>query len=167
MHVSASRSPDRFIGEARMLFERILVLIDLTTQSSTRAAELAFELRRAFGSRVCLFQMPELSGGDDFLAGLGSPSVVGADLLEEAKGRLQRFVDNIAPEESGMVELRASMGVNAIETMKEEAVLWRASLVIAAADSHGGVFFLRSPAEKLVHDFDIPVLVLPAAAPER
>src|SRR5689334_4752101 len=127
MHAPTSRASDECVAEGTRVFDRIFVLIDFTTLSCHRALGVAVALRRAFASRICLFHMPELSGGDEFLAGIGSPSVVGADLQEETKGRLSRFVQHVAPEVAGQVELRAALGVNVIESLKKEAIKWRAS----------------------------------------
>jgi nucleotide-binding universal stress UspA family protein len=145
---------------ATSLFERVFVVVDFAIPPH-KAIGAALELRDAFGSAVCLFATPELTGGDEFLAGIGSPSVIGADLAEEAKGRLLRFVRNVAPDYEGKVELRAKVGVDPHGNLKAEAHRWGATLVIVTANSRGGLF-VRSPAERVVHGLDIPVLVVPA-----
>ena len=159
MQVSPSSEPDTSRVEALQLFERVFVVVDFSA-ASRRAVATALELRRSFGSRVCLFHLAELDGSDEFLAGLGSPAVA-SDLVEEATGRLQRYIRNIAPNHADEVELRSRRSVSPIDDMHREAMSWRATLVIAATESHATL--LRSPAEKLVHDFDIPVLVIPSA----
>jgi nucleotide-binding universal stress UspA family protein len=153
------------LTQGKLIFERILVLIDFGV-SPRATLGVALELHRTLGSKVCLYTVPELTGGDEFLAGLGSPSVIMADLGEEARGRLHRFLENVAPEFAPEVELRARVDVDPIASLREEALRWGATLVIAAADSHAGIF-LRSRAEKLVHAFDIPVLLVPAPRPRR
>ena len=57
-------------AEAKELFARVFVPVDLTP-SSHLAVGAALELKRAFGSEVCIFQLAEEGGGDEFLAGLG------------------------------------------------------------------------------------------------
>jgi hypothetical protein len=154
---------DNLAGGTR-IFERILVLVDFNA-SPRETVGAALELHRVLGSHVRLFEMPELTGGDEFLAGLGSPSVIGADLDEEGKGRLARFIRNVAPEYVDQVEVDARLDVDAISALKAEAKRWGPTLVIAAAESHGRLF-LRSQAEKLVHGLDVPILVVPTRRDE-
>src|SRR5205807_3371311 len=83
-------------------FRRILVPIDFTG-ASKRALATALELQRRFGSEVCLFHMTELGANDEFLAGVGGTKATGTELVNEAVGRLQRFVENIFPGSSSLV----------------------------------------------------------------
>lgn len=152
---------DAAITGARELFARIFVPIDFS-QSSHQALGTALELKRAFGSQICLFQLAEEGGADEFLGGLGDPPTP-ADLVRNATERLHRFVENVAPELADSVEVRARAEVKPIEDLRYEAQRWGATLVVAATTFRG---LFRSPAEKLVHGFDIPVLLIPAVEEE-
>lgn len=145
------------VAEAKEIFARLFVPVDFTI-SSHRAVGAAIELRRAFGSEICLFNLAEDTGGDEFLGGLGAP-VRPADLGVDAEERLRRFVKNIAPDFADAVEVRARPDVRPLEDLRHEARRWGATMVVVAAEFQGGIF--RSPAEKLVHNFFIPVLLLP------
>ena len=92
----AVATTDAMLADARTIFARLFVPVDFT-MSSHRALGVALELKRAFGSQVCLFQLASESGGDEFLAGLGDPSSP-ADLIDGARDQLQRLVQNVAPE---------------------------------------------------------------------
>jgi nucleotide-binding universal stress UspA family protein len=156
---SSTRAASKLEALATPMFERVFVIVDFTI-SPHAAIGAALELHEAFGSAICLFATPQLTGGDEFLAGLGSPSVIGADLAEEAKGRLARFLRNVAPEYENKVELRARVGGDPLHCLKGEAHRWGATLVIATASSRGGLF-VRSQAERVVHGLDIPILLVP------
>lgn len=149
------------VAEAKEIFARVFVPVDFTT-SSHQAVGAALELKRAFGSEVCIFQLAEEGGADEFLGGLGDPASPG-DLVRSARERLQRFIENVAPTFADSVEVRASTYVKPMEDIRDEARRWGATLVIAATTFEG---LFRSPAEKLVHGFDIPVLLIPAVAEE-
>ena len=83
--------------------------------------------------------------------------------MKRAEGRLRRFMENIAPADADSVEVRACADVKPIEDMRDEARRWGATLVVAATTFEG---LFRSPAEKLVHGFDIPVLLIPGVEEE-
>ena len=150
---------DPIVAGATGIFARVFVPVDFT-MASHRAVGAALALMRAFGSKVCVFRLAEQSGGaDDFLAGLGDGYTPG-DLVRHATGRLHRFIENVAPGFADEVEVRAYADVKPVEDLRKEAQRWGATLVVAAT-KFKGVF--RSPAEKLVHGFDIPVLLIPSA----
>ena len=155
---TASTDP---IDQAKELFARVFVPVDFTP-SSHLAVGAALELKRVFGSEVCIFQLVEDTGGDEFLAGLGDPSSPG-DLVRGAHERLHRFVENIAPGYGDKVEVRACADVKPMEDIRDQAHVWGATLVVAATTFKG---LFRSAAEKLVHGFDIPVFLIPAAEEE-
>jgi nucleotide-binding universal stress UspA family protein len=145
------------------VFQRIFVPVDFT-MASHAAVTAALALQQAFGSKVCLFQLVEEGGGaDEFLGGLGAPAAP-VDLVHRAEGRLRRFAANIAPGYEDKVEVRAYADVKPLESLRYEAHRWDASLVVATAKFQG---FFRSPAEKLVHGFDIPVLLIPTTEAEE
>jgi hypothetical protein len=145
------------VAGAKEIFSRLFVPVDFTI-SSHQAVGAALELKRAFGSEVCVFQLAAEGGADEFLGGLGDPRTPG-DLLSGARGRLHRFLENVAPGFADSVEVRAYVEAKPVEDLKAEARRWGATLVIAAARFEG-VF--RSAAEKLVRGFDIPLLLIPA-----
>ena len=157
-------SIDPVVSQAKDIFARVFVPVDFS-QSSHQAVGIALALKRAFGSQVCLFQLAEEGGADEFLGGLGDRETPG-DLVRNAKGRLHRFIENIAPGYADSVEVRACADVKPMEDIRDEARRWDATLVVAATTFGGGLF--RSPAEKLVHGFDIPVMLIPVIeeAPE-
>ncbi len=146
--------------EANALFRRLFVPVDFS-MSSHRSVGVALELEKTFGSKVCVFHWVQSTGSDDWLGGIGSPAVAG-DWIVETKDRLRRFLDNIAPGVSEHVEVHARFG-ETIASIRRAAEEWEATLVIAAASVHRAL--LRSPAEQLVHDFDVPTLILPADLP--
>ena len=86
----ATGSPTRPLPEREELFARVFVPVDDTT-ASHRAVGAALELKRAFGSRVCVFQLAEEGGADEFLGGLGDPRTRGSSSTI-ARGRLHRFI---------------------------------------------------------------------------
>jgi nucleotide-binding universal stress UspA family protein len=138
------------------VLDRVFVPVDYT-MSSHRALGVALELMRTHGSDVCVFHAQESAGSDDWLGGIGSPSV-GGDWVSEALARLRRFLENVAPGSSSRVEVMAKVG-ESMPTIRRAAQEWGASLIVAPADVHARIF--RSPAEHLVHESDIPVLVIP------
>ncbi len=156
-----TESIDPTVAEAKQIFARVFVPVDFT-MSSHQAVGIALELKRVFGSEVCVFQLAEEGGADEFLGGLGDPATPG-DLMKRAEGRLHRFIENIAPGYAESVEVRARADVKPIEDMRDEARRWGATLVVAATTFEG---LFRSPAEKLVHGFDIPVMLIPAVEEE-
>ena len=56
--------------------------------------------------------------------------------------------------------MRARVIVKPMEDIHDEAHRWGATLVVVATTFEG---LFRSPAERLVHRFDIPVLLIPAS----
>jgi nucleotide-binding universal stress UspA family protein len=137
--------------------DRIFVPIDYS-MSSHRALGIALELMRTHGSAVCIFHAARSDSSDDWLGGIGSPAV-GGDWVADAQDRLRRFLDHVAPEAAARVEVMAKVG-STIDTLRRAAREWRASLLVAPVDVHAEL--LRSPAERLVHETDVPILVLPA-----
>lgn len=153
---------DLLISGAKGVFARIFVPVDLTI-ASHYAVGVALALKRAYGSEVCIFQLAEQTGGDEFLAGLGDP-LTPAELARDTEGRLRRFVDNIAPGFSEDVEVRARTMVKPLQEIRYEAHEWGATLLVMATQFSG---LLRSPAERLVHGFDVPVLLIPTTEDDR
>lgn len=149
-------------ADANALFRRLFVPVDFS-MISHRAVGVALELQRAHGSQVCVFHWVQSDGSDDWLGGIGSPAVAG-DWIAETKNRLRRFLDNVAPGAAEQVEVHARFG-ETITSIRRAAEEWEATLVIAAAGVHRAL--LRSPAEQLVHDFDVPTLIIPADVVSR
>jgi nucleotide-binding universal stress UspA family protein len=149
------------VASARIIFERILVPVDYS-MGSHRAVGAALELQRALGSAVCLFHTVESETSTEWLGGIGSPAVQG-DWVTRAEARLQRFVENVAPGSAASIELRARIGGETVRLVHDEARRWRATLLIVSAQVRARLF--RSPAERLIHDFPVPMLVIPADRP--
>jgi nucleotide-binding universal stress UspA family protein len=144
------------------ILERILVPVDYSMESH-RAVALALELRRTHGSAVCLFHAAQSTGSDDWLAGIGSPSVA-VDWVAEAHGRLRRFLANVAPGAGEGIDVRARVGLP-LDTLGQEAHGWGATLVIATARVQS--WLVRSPAERLLRELGLPVLIIPTGTPRR
>lgn len=151
---------ERTVAQARAIYRRVFVPVDFS-MSSHRALGAALELARTQGSTVCLFNMAESEGEDDFLGGIGSPAV-GGDWPAESEERLHRFVENVAPGYVDRVEVRSRIGGDAARSIHEEAARWGATLIVVASEMHAR--WLRSPAERIVRDLDIPILLIPGAA---
>ncbi|HEY8073571.1 MAG TPA: universal stress protein [Labilithrix sp.] len=154
---SIDREPT--IESAKTLFDRIFVPVDYSIDSH-RAVGAALELHRSLGSSVCLFHATESEGTSEFLGGLGSPVVMG-DWPALAKQRLGRFLENVAPDCIDRIDLRARMGAETVRLVHEEAHAWGATLIIVSAEVRARLF--RSKAERLIHDYDVPMLVIPAS----
>lgn len=153
--MASNIQPDVLAGGE--IFDRIFVPIDFSP-SSHRALGAALELFRVRDARVCLFHAAHSDASDEWLGGIGSPAV-GGDWIAEAKERLRRFVDNVAPRMAGQVELMAEVG-DPVRALRRAAHEWGATLMIVSAKVHALLF--RSPAEQLVRDNDIPILVVPS-----
>jgi nucleotide-binding universal stress UspA family protein len=138
------------------VLDRVFVPVDYS-MSSHRALGVALELMRTHGSDVCVFHAAESDGSSDWHGGIGAPSV-GGDWVSYALSRLRRFLDNVAPGFASSVEVMASVG-EPLGAMRRAAREWGASLIVAPASVHARV--LRSPAERLVHETEVPVLVIP------
>ncbi len=148
------------VARGKQVLDRVFVPVDYS-MSSHRALGVALELMRTHGSAVCIFHAAESDPSDDWLGGVGSPAV-GGDWAAAALDRLRRFLDNVAPGSSERVEVRALVG-EPLVMMRRAARDWGATLVVAPAKVHARfIHSLRTPAERLVHDSDVPVLVLPA-----
>src|SRR5580698_7509072 len=94
--MSALTATDSPVSAAASTFTRILVPIDFSP-ASKRALATALLLGRGMGSEVHLFHLAEQGENDQFLAGIGGDPVAPTDLIEDAKGRLYRFVENLFP----------------------------------------------------------------------
>lgn len=139
------------------VLDRVFVPVDYT-MSSHRALGVALELMRTHGASVCVFHAAEDEPSDDWLGGIGSPAV-GGDWRSDAEARLRRFLENVAPGTSSRVEVLAMVGEPRL-MIRLAAAEWGASLIVASANVHTRL--VRSPAERLVHETEIPVLVIPA-----
>lgn len=147
---------------AGTIFRRLFVPVDFSMHSH-QAVGIALELQRTHGSEVCVFHWVGSSGSDDWLGGIGSPAVAG-DWVAETRGRLRRFLENIAPGASERIDVQARFGEN-IQSIRHAAEEWDATLVIATASVRP--YLLRSAAERLVHKFEVPTLIIPADVPTR
>jgi nucleotide-binding universal stress UspA family protein len=156
MSTTTTTSFEPTVASAGRMFDRILVAIDFSMESH-RAIGVALELQRLHGSTVRLFHAAESSGSDDWLGGIGSPSV-GGDWITESTGRLRRFVDNVAPGTSSRLEVGARVG-ELVFVLRLEIREWAPTLLIAALPVHSRI--VRSPAEHLVHDLEVPTLIIP------
>lgn len=152
----SAQVPEPSIGRAKTILERIFVPVDFSMESH-RAVGVALALQRAMNAEVCLFHAYQTDGTNDFLGGIGSGVAMG-DWRTAAEQRLQRFVANVVPGYPGRLDTRVTAEAPSATLVHEEARRWGATLIVLAADVHG---FFRSEAEKVVHDFELPVLVIP------
>jgi len=142
---------------ARGLFDRLLVPVDFS-EGSRRALATALELKRQFHSEVHLFTLTEASENDQFLAGTGASALSPQDLVDAAKGRLGRFVDNIFPGCSGDVIVHAKVGVDVLHGICREAKGEATTLVILAQEPKQTI--LRTQVEKLVRELGSAILIV-------
>jgi nucleotide-binding universal stress UspA family protein len=138
------------------ILDRVFVPVDYSMPSHLSVG-VALELRRAHGSKVCLFHAVESDGTDEWLGGIGSDATRG-DWATAGRQRLERFLEHVAPGIGAGIDLRVRVG-SIRETLRQEARSWGATLIVATADAHTGLF--RSPAERLVRDARVPILVIP------
>lgn len=148
---------DEMAADAAAIFRRVLVPVDFTMDSQ-RAFGVALALQHRYDAAVCIFHSAESAGSDDWLGGIGSPSV-GGDWVAEAEGRMQRFIRNVAPAEVGRIDVRARVG-EPLHTLPKVVEEWKATLVVAAAAFHRR--FFRSAAERLLREVHVPMLIIPA-----
>lgn len=152
------RERDEAVAAAGGVFAKIFVPIDYTMDCH-RALGVALELQRTHGSEIRLFHAARGDASEDWHGGIGADFVQG-DWVTRARARLRDFVENVAPEALDKVELHACMGGETLRLVREEARRWGATLLVAAAPVHARL--VRSSAEKLVHDIDIPALIIPS-----
>jgi hypothetical protein len=156
---ATTRTVEPTVASAGQIFDRLLVAVDFSMDSHL-AVGVALELQRLHGSVVRLFHVAESSGSDDWLGGIGSPSV-GGDWVSESTARLRRFLENVAPGSSSRLEVAARVG-EPIFALRLEVRDWSPTLLIAALSVHSRV--IRSPAEHLIHDLYVPTLIIPKAS---
>jgi nucleotide-binding universal stress UspA family protein len=156
MAQAATSNYEPTVASAGRILDRVLVAVDFSMESHT-AVGVALELQRVHGSVVRLFHAAESTGSDDWLGGIGSPAVAG-DWVTESTARLRRFIDNVAPGAASKLEVSARVG-EIVFALGLEIREWRPTLLIAALPVHSRI--LRSPAEHLVHDVEIPTMIIP------
>jgi nucleotide-binding universal stress UspA family protein len=154
MQTHQPRNASPAVVQSRSMFERIFVPIDLT-MASQRALGAALELKRQFGSRICVFHVSESSTHDEFLGGLGGAK----QGKGEAEGRLERFLENVAPGIASELEIRTRVGDEIDEAIDREASNFQATLVILPETRSS---FGRSRSEKAVRKLSVPALVIPS-----
>ncbi len=162
MTAQVAEITEPLLAEGRSIFRRIFVPIDYTPDSQ-RALGAALELQRLYGSAIRLFHIQHGDGMDDFLGGLGSLAGYG-DWVDEARGRLRRYVENVAPNALPHVELHAGVGGESDRAtlLRAEAAEWDTTLMIVTEHQHSTLF--RSVAEKVIRGMGCAVLVLPPIA---
>jgi nucleotide-binding universal stress UspA family protein len=161
---TAQTATESFAFDAKTVFDRILVPVDFT-EGARRALATALELKKQFGSEVHLFRMTESSENDQFLAGTGASPMTPEALVEQAEGRLRRFVDNVLPGRSGEVIVHAQVGADVVHGIARRARHLGSTLVLLAEEPKQTVF--RSHIEKLVQELDSAVMLIrtPAGSP--
>jgi nucleotide-binding universal stress UspA family protein len=142
---------------AETTFGRILVPVDFSA-GSRRALGAALVLRRALGSEVHLFNLAELGQNDQFLAGTGGNAIAPGQLIEDTKGRMMRFVDNVFPGHAGEVTVHARMGVDVVQGIERIAKDIGATLVLLGATQKQS--FFRTDIEKVARDLNGAVMLL-------
>lgn len=139
-------------------FRRILAPIDFS-EASKRVLATVLELQRRFGSEVCLFNVTEAGANDEFLAGIGGNAQTGNDLVDDATGRLRRFVENVFPGASGLVTYRSVVEVDLAKATDDVATKIDATLVVLGMHSSAS-HVLRSTSEKIVQAVSCPVMLV-------
>ncbi len=141
--------------DAAAIFQRVLVPVDFSL-ASHRGVHVALELHRLCGARVCVFNVTHGREADQFLGGLGSPG--SAKDLVEGSAAVQRFVNNIAPEQTEAVECDAKIAEDHVAAIRAKVSEWQATLLVLSHEPHSSV--LRTHSEKLIKALSVPVLVL-------
>lgn len=156
MHEHATQSTEPDPQHAARIFDRVLVPVDFSLESQV-AIDMALELKRRFGSEVCLFNLTTLGTNDDFRRGLGDGYTT-TDLEREGKERLRILIDTLSPGASGDVGVQVYVGEDVARWVHDVAISWPATLVVLAAHPSHTVF--RSLTEKIMRALKIPLLIL-------
>ena len=146
-------------------FRRILVPVEPSSDDARYALRAALELKRRFGSELLLVTFAEFGGNAEWSRGVGADESV-ADLEDENRTRLRRFVENVAPEAVGEVSFRAIEDNEVPRGIERCAADWGATLVVLTTHAHPGIF--RARYERIIQNLDLPVLLLrrPPPTPE-
>lgn len=137
-------------------FQRVLVLVDPDV-TAHRALRVAVELRRRFGSSVCVFHVARTDENDHFLNALGS-TITRTDLIEEGSAALREFVREAVPDIADAVECEALPENDYVGTIRAKVRAWRPTLIVLSREPRPSL--LRTHTEKLVKSLDVPVLLL-------
>jgi nucleotide-binding universal stress UspA family protein len=138
-------------------FHRILVPVDFSVESR-RALSAALALNEGLGSEVHAFHLAEPGANDEFLAGTGAAPVTPSELVEAARDRLRRYVDDFFPAQAARVAIHAHFGGDVVRGIERAAREIGASLVLMAGRPRQSL--LRTHMEKITRDLDGAVLVL-------
>jgi nucleotide-binding universal stress UspA family protein len=138
------------------IFERVLVPVDFSVDSQA-GIDVALELKRRFGSEVCLFNLTTLGTNDDFRRAVDSTGEP-PDLERDGKERLRILVDALAPGASKDVTLQVFVGEDVARWVHDVATSWPATLVVLSSHPSHTVF--RSLTEKIMRALKIPLLIL-------
>jgi nucleotide-binding universal stress UspA family protein len=156
MHGHQSTETGLEAREATSVFERVLVPVDFSIESQA-GIETALELKRRFGSQVCLFNLTTLGTNDDFRRGPKVPSAH-HDLEREGKERLRILVEALVPGASSEVSVQVYVGEDVARWVHDVAIAWSATLVVLSSHPSHTVF--RSLTEKIMRALKIPLLIL-------
>jgi len=138
-------------------FQRVLVLVDPDV-TSHRALRVAVELRRRFGSSVCVFHVARTDENDHFLNALGS-TITRTDLIDEGSAALREFVREAVPDIADTVECEALPENDYVGTIRAKVRAWQPTLIVLSREPRPSLL-RRTHAEKLVKSLDVPVLLL-------
>jgi nucleotide-binding universal stress UspA family protein len=148
------RTPAEVAGTT---FGRILVPVDFCP-GSRRAVATALLMQEQLGSEVHLLHVTEQGANAEFLAGAGAATAPATQLIEDAKARLLRFVDNLFPGRADRVAVHACVGTNIVESIETMAKRVAPTLVLLAGRPQHAVF--RTNIERITRDVDAAVMVL-------
>ncbi len=149
-------TPGSELDRAAEVFRRVLVPVDFTDDSHA-AVYMALELKRRFGSDVCVFNLTTLGANEDFRRGLGAVYGTG-DLEAEGKEHLRTLLETLQPGASADVVTQVCVGEDVARWIHDVAVAWNATLVVLATHARHAVF--RSLTEKIMRALNVPVFVL-------
>jgi nucleotide-binding universal stress UspA family protein len=137
-------------------FGRILVPVDFGP-GSRRAVAAALLMQEQLGSEVHLLHVTEQGANDEFLAGVGAASSP-TRLIEDAKARLLRFVDNLFPGRADRIRVHACVGADVVESIETTTKRIAPSLVLLAGRPQHTLF--RTNIERITRHTDTAVMVL-------
>jgi len=141
---------------AASIFKRILVAVDFS-EASRRALATALLLQERMGSEVRLFHLADQGGNDEFIAGMGGSGVSPNELVDDARARLLRFVDNVFPGRAGGVEVLAHVGTDVVRGVERAAREGGATLVLLGGRPRSSLF--HADVEKVARDLGVAVMV--------
>ena len=147
--LSTSALPESGAERAIEIYRRVLVPVDFSHESHD-AIYMALELRRRFGSEICVFNLTNLGvSGDEYSTG---------DLEIDGRDRLLDLLEMLKPGCGGVVQTQVCVGEDVARWIHDVATAWQATLVVLATHPSHTVF--RNLTEKIMRALNVPILIL-------